>query len=1502
MTTAVHNDDRIFPFKINDEAKADSSSREVPIKWRSGNTQYEIHTHVLDSIELKDLVPHCLQYKAKIGAVGVAAAQLGPTLFREFGRTLSIVLQPTWDQVRVDFPPPDTTEASFDATLRHFIAAHATADDRHEAVQQLRNARKPRKMGTQAFWYALREQNGYIQWLPGAEAQLNDDSFRQAYYDAMPETWKERFVSAGYSVANRTMAQIARYMRSQESMALKKQHENTQAQRARSTTTARRGTTSNRPKRGRDASPPKGKDGTKESKDKKTRRIENTDPCPLPGHHHKWGACRANAYNDERLAQRKSGKAKDSSSSKGKEVNMVQAEVKEKAAKPAPSTPEKVVAINDDEFSFSKTGTFYPKECYATFLTDETHYLDSMSYQTTPPMESNEIMDAFSAFCEAAYVQGDYEANLLVDTLDVTTKMSLRAIGLMQARVVQGIANKQTYKVLFDTGSDATLINDQSLPKNAKPRTLPSIQKMRTISGVTPMNKFVMLEDLSLPEFSPSQRIPGPVWAIVFEGSNTQYDLIIGMDLMQALGIDISCSTKNISWMGQTIPFRPRDYFESPLLYEDLQSIMENDPLDSYYGDTTGYHSREILPSKYETISPFEVAARQTHLTKLQQSDLATLLGKFPKLFSNELKTYPHRKIHIDLKPGSVPVASRPYPVPKHHEAVFKQELQRLCDIGVLEKTGAAEWLSPTFVIPKKDNRVRWISDMRALNKCIKRKVYNLPRIQDILRKRPGYQFLTKIDLSMHYYTFELDDESKDLCSICTPFGNYRYRKLVMGLSFSPDIAQEIMEDLFRDIEEVDCYIDDVGVFDNDWKTHLRTLDRVLQRLQDNNFVCNPLKCDWCVKETDWLGYWLTPTGLRPWKKKIAPILGLRRPRTPKELRSFIGAVTFYRDMFPHRSHILAPLTAQSGRKKTIDWTDECQKAFDQIKAMLASDAFTRYPDHNKPFHIYCDASDKQLGAVIMQDGAPVAYYSRKLNKAQRNYTVGEKEMLSIVETLKEYHTMLYGSPDIHVYTDHRNNTFSTLSNQRVMRWRMFIEDYNPTFHYVKGEDNPMADALSRLHIDSVDTEPTVKTNDEELDQMDPLNAFYSMAIDDDDLFDCFVHLPEAEGIPFQLDYPTIAAAQAGDALLQQRLQDQPQQYARQLLAPNVQVICRMENNAPWKICLPDASLDNAVRWYHLALSHLGSRRLYDTISTHFYHPHLRARVDDIVERCDTCQRFKQNPRGYGELAPREAEANPWRTVAVDLVGPWKLQVGGVEQTFMALTIIDTVTNLVELVRLDNKTSAHVSMQFENNWLSRYPLPVNCIYDQGKEFIGWPFQYVLQRHGIHAQPTSVKNPQANAICERMHQAVGNALRVFTSVHPPQNIASANQLVDMALANAMYATRASVHGALQTSPGAAVFGRDMILDIPLVADFHALQERRQLLIDQRLIAANRKRFSYDYRIGDQVMKLTYKPDKLQPRAEGPYRIETVHQNGTLTLRLNPHTLERLSVRRVKPYRS
>ena len=179
---------------------------------------------------------------------------------------------------------------------------------------------------------------------------------------------------------------------------------------------------------------------------------------------------------------------------------------------------------------------------------------------------------------------------------------------------------------------------------------------------------------------------------------------------------------------------------------------------------------------------------------------------------------------------------------------------------------------------------------------------------------------------------------------------------------------------------------------------------------------------------------------------------------------------------------------------------------------------------------------------------------------------------------------------------------------------------------------------------------------------------------------------------------------------------------------------------------------------------------------------------------------------------------------------------------------------------------------------------------------------MLLRHGIHDHCTTSRNPQANALCERMHLVVGNSLRALTTLNPPAGIVDANQLVDTALANAMFAHRSAYNSAIQTTPGGLAFGHDMIMALPLIADLQIIRAHRQQLIDRRLINANQKRFAYDYRVGQQVLKLAYKPHKLQPRAlSGPHPIEQVHTNGTVTIRLSPDVVERISLRRIKPYR-
>jgi hypothetical protein len=277
------------------------------------------------------------------------------------------------------------------------------------------------------------------------------------------------------------------------------------------------------------------------------------------------------------------------------------------------------------------------------------------------------------------------------------------------------------------------------------------------------------------------------------------------------------------------------------------------------------------------------------------------------------------------------------------------------------------------------------------------------------------------------------------LTTIVTPFGKYRYNVLPMGLKCSPDFAQETMENIFHNVEDAEVYIDNIGAFSNSWEHHVKLLHTILTKLQDNGFTVNPLKCDWAVKETDWLG-----------------ILNMDAPSNLKQLRGFIGMVNFYHDMWPHREHILAPLKAKTGAPKKgakqpkFVWTEDMQTAFKCMKALMAADVLCAYPNHNRPFDIDTDASDYQLGASIMQDGKPVAYYSKKLNSAQKNYATMDKELLSIVMTLKEFRSMLLGAV-INIHTDHKNILTLGDSSQQRLQWISYVDEYGPTLHYIKG-------------------------------------------------------------------------------------------------------------------------------------------------------------------------------------------------------------------------------------------------------------------------------------------------------------------------------------------------------------------------------------------------------------------------------------------------------------------
>ena len=584
------------------------------------------------------------------------------------------------------------------------------------------------------------------------------------------------------------------------------------------------------------------------------------------------------------------------------------------------------------------------------------------------------------------------------------------------------------------------------------------------------------------------------------------------------------------------------------------------------------------------------------------------------------------------------------------------------------------------------------------------------------------------------------------------------------------------------------------------------------------------------------------------------------------------------------------------------------------MKSLVASETLLAYPDHNILFHIETDASDLQLGAVIKQNGKPVAFYTRKLTPAQHNYSTIEKELLSIVETFCEFHLMLLGS-NIHVYTDHKNLThkLSQYVTQHVLCWRLLLEEYNPTFHYLKGPDNVPADALERLPSSIANTlSSTNSSTPAKLPPSPPLEKVTEALryIDNLELAECLAEMPLSERQPagphndvvpdlyndcllFHHDFDpqknlpfhfaTMHHYQQCGPWLQDASKHDHHFYTQCLGSLDIICYCALSAapSSDWKIALPSNMLGPLIHWYHKTLTHAPVMdRLEALIKRAFHHPKICDACHSILSNCPISPMVHTTYKPYGHLAPCNAPILPWSEVHVDCIGPWKVSLPNNKTIqFYALTCIDPVTNLIEILRFHGPPIAEKMKQlFENHWLARYPHPEKIVHDYGPEFLGHDFQFPLNYAGIKPTNISAHTPTSNSIIGASHKIIGQVLCTLLLLHNPTDPTQADYILDEAVATAMQALRCTPNTSLGNySPGTLVFQHNMFLNFPLITDIVMLTQQRQAQIDCRLIKINSRRVVHDYAVGDKVYYCNFDRNKFEAVCFGPYEVLHVHTN-------------------------
>ena len=489
------------------------------------------------------------------------------------------------------------------------------------------------------------------------------------------------------------------------------------------------------------------------------------------------------------------------------------------------------------------------------------------------------------------------------------------------------------------------------------------------------------------------------------------------------------------------------------------------------------------------------------------------------------------------------------------------------------------------------------------------------------------------------------------------------------------------------------------------------------------------------------------------------------------------------------------------------------------------------------------------------------------------------------METLKEFRNILLGQKIV-VHTDHKNLTCKNFNTERVMRWRLILEEYGPELRYIKGENNIVADALSRLGM--------LSENGNDDDGPETTEDMAQLFAADENDFPA--HYP--------LSYAEIQQRQNDDADVQKLLQeaDGYEKTSFSFSSDDYELVTK-----DGRIVLPKALQKKGVEWYHGVLMHPGETRTELTMAQHFTWKGMRRTVQSVCRRCESCQLNKPKTTKVGHLPEKTAEAIPWHTLCIDLIGPYTI---GNEKrkddvaTLHCLTMIDPATGWFEIVEIPAKTADVVINILESAWLVRYPRPTEVVMDRGVEFMGEVRHALKHEYGLKLRFITTRNPQANSMVERAHKTIGNMIR-------SQNLKSRHDLPDGSWAGVLnavgFAMKATLHTTMRATPMQLVFGRDAIHNVTFEADWQYIKERRQRLIRQNNERENAARVPHNYQPEDKVMVAQPQPRKFgQPRFKGPYTVDRVfNDNGTVRLRVpkgNGYVYETWNIRNTHPYKA
>ena len=483
-----------------------------------------------------------------------------------------------------------------------------------------------------------------------------------------------------------------------------------------------------------------------------------------------------------------------------------------------------------------------------------------------------------------------------------------------------------------------------------------------------------------------------------------------------------------------------------------------------------------------------------------RKTQLKVLLVKYREVFGEhdyDVGNNADIKLHIDTGDSPPIYIKRQIPVPMSQRPAVAEIIECMEKEGIIRKS-KSPWAVPMLVVPKKDGRLRIVIDYRPLNKVLKKDVYPLPRIEDMLAKFYGMKFFTTLDLNSGFYNIEVEEASREKTAFVCFKGLYEYNRMPMGLSNSPAQMQRLAESILDAIDGTFAmaYIDDIMIKSETWEEHLVHLEKAFQAIVRKQVKIKASKVYLGQSKVVFLGFMVTDEGITINPERTDKIRNLPAPKTRKQVQQVLGFLSYYRKFIPNFSKKAAPIVAMLKKDSSVVWTEECKQIFDELKEILLGEPILHFPDLNGEFRIETDASAQGFGAVLSQekDGIlrPIAFASKTTDKYERVYGPTELEAAAITFATKKFRTYIWGRKCI-IYTDHHGLQYlltSTFSNVRIQRWALKLQDYTLEIIYRPGKKNSNVDLLSRLGATDDEKEKQRKADAEDLPNNLKFNNF----------------------------------------------------------------------------------------------------------------------------------------------------------------------------------------------------------------------------------------------------------------------------------------------------------------------------------------------------------------------------------------------------------------------------